>query len=129
MNLRHPAPKAGALPSALHPDCYTIFIFFLFRCHRRTRGFRLLPANRFAFAPSLGSAPPFSSLHPPPAALGNVPICATSRYHFCHYNKPFAFCQGFLSTFIFKSFTKTQRKVERTSFLRRFPFPLLCGIL
>ena len=68
-------PKPGALPTALHPEicnCMNMvfgkkfaarFLLQLRLCRRKRR----LLANRQV------AATPYPSLHPPPAALGNVP--------------------------------------------------------
>ena len=70
---RCPAPKPGALSTALHPDIlFCFFIFAVVRCASCCGTQNLL----LAFAPQiLTAATPFCSLLPPPAALANVPHC------------------------------------------------------
>ena len=67
---RCPAPKPGALPTALHPDIlFCFFIFAVVRCASCCGAQNLL----LAFAPQiLTAATPFCSLLPPPAALARL---------------------------------------------------------
>ena len=70
------APKARALPTALHPD-YLILIYFL------QLSAALPVATKTLTSPRLVNrqvaATPYCSLHHPQGALANVPNCATSR--------------------------------------------------
>ena len=74
-NSRHPAPKAGALPTALHLDRYSINIGSQSR-RASCCGTRHL-CRRQAPSVSADRSHSLSSLNPPQAALASLPNCAT----------------------------------------------------
>ena len=76
-NSRHPAPKAGALPTALHPDYLIVHIFYSAKTVRRATNYRSeilshcsLGALRIALYFFLLS----HCLHPPQAAAKPQPL-------------------------------------------------------
>ena len=105
------APKPGALPTGPHPDIYLLIPY----CYALSLSRLVFQTGRpsccnigsvcTSFANRRVAATPFSSLSPPPAALGNVPNRDTPGYivgtlpyrQRTHYNRFLPFVQGEIS--------------------------------
>ena len=115
MNLRHPAPKAGALPAAPHLEILNCYIYCYSNVEQNTLSALLrCPKNLASIDAYFSTAAPKShSLHLPPAALAlfaqsrRATSCATSRSLFTlkHYNKIFGLCQVISSCFTYYNYS------------------------